>query len=297
MVFVGPHGSNFSNVLHIIVVGKNPLNMDAIKKESESSQDKTVEKCVKALMDELLFSIFRFAKKVVTPFKDICLVLDLLPDVAIGGLVMDIKFRRSSTFQTVLLECLGMYLAACHELLEFFLYLRSCPNQAAALIAPDADSEMKGRILNEMRAEWQMVVRLESSQVTASDLHDNCRYVCFQSYRELMSVWEKHQWKLHPEALSLTLAWMPEVAWSSNIESLFKEMTSAVRRSGSADVGSLPNLMAVAIRGLHRRLCVGDSTPEPLKLSKEDWAGAQIPALKAKIFSPTSAPTCRSNAR
>lgn len=205
---------------------------------------------------------------------------------------MKLKFRRSSTFQTVLVECLNMYLATCQELLEYFLYLRSCPSKAAALIAPEADSEMQLRILTEMRAEWRMVLRLEAKQATACELHEICRYVRYQSYRELMTVWEKHEWKLHSEALSLTLAWMPEVAWSSNIESLFKEMTSAVRRSGQSDVGSLPNLMAVAIRGLHRRLCIGDSSPEALKLSKEDWAGAQVPALKTKIFNPASAPTC-----
>ena len=78
-------------------VGKNPLGLEAMQQGGESSQDKTVQKCVKAclaycsqqttrsptqnllilhsgqaLMDEELFGIFRFARKVVTPFKEIC---------------------------------------------------------------------------------------------------------------------------------------------------------------------------------------------------------------------------------
>ena len=200
--------------------------------------------------------------------------------------------------QTVLSEALGMYLAAAHELLEYFRYLRSSPSKAAALIAPASTEEAKNikmRILAEMKAEWRMVLLLESSSVNAAELVDHCRYVGFQCYRELMVGWEKHEWKEHPEALSLPKAWFPETAWSSNIESLFKEMTTAVKRSGQSDVGSLPNLMAVAIRGLHRRWCIGDGTPKALELEKNDWDGPQTHALKAKIFSPSSAPACYSD--
>ncbi|CAE7392444.1 unnamed protein product, partial [Symbiodinium microadriaticum] len=180
-----------------------------------------------------------------------------------------------------------MYLCAAQELLEHFLYLRSSPSKAAALIAPESQPETKRLILSQMKAEWEMILRLEKSPATAAELHEHCRYVSYQCFREVMAGWERHQWKEHPEALSLTLSWFPEVAWSSNIESLFKEMTAAVKRSGQSDVGSLPNLMAVAIRGLHRRLCIGEDTPTPLSLEKGDWCGAQVPALRPKIFNPT----------
>ena len=85
--------------------------------------------------------------------------------------------------QTVLSEALGMYLAAAHELLEYFRYLRSSPSKAAALIAPASTEEAKNikmRILAEMKAEWRMVLLLESSSVNAAELVDHCRYVGFQ---------------------------------------------------------------------------------------------------------------------
>ncbi|CAE7690019.1 unnamed protein product [Symbiodinium sp. CCMP2456] len=286
--------------------------MDALQRESESSQDKTVEKCVKALMDEQLFGLFRFARHVskkwalhnftlrantselettISALATQCLslkVFDMAPDVAINEQALVIKFRRCSTFQTVLSESVRMYLCASQELLEHFLYLRSSPSKAAALIAPDPDPQIQRLILSQMKAEWEMILRLEQSPAHAAELHEHCKHVCYQCYRELMGGWEKHSWQVHPEAQSLTLSWFPEVAWSSNIESLFKDMTAAVKRSGQSDMGSLPNLMSVAIRGLHRRLCVEENSPTPLALEKEDWSGAQAPALKPKIFNPTS---------
>ena len=192
-----------------------------------------------------------------------------------------------------------MFLATTQELLEHFRYLRSSPSKAAALISPQADEnseQTKKLVLSQMKSEWELVLRLEGNPASACELHENCRYVSYHCFRELMAVWEKHAWTVHPEALSLTLAWYPEFAWSSNIESLFKEMTTAVKRSGQSDVGSLPNLMAVAIRGLHRRLCIGDESPQALTLEKEDWSGPQVSALKPKIFNPTSAPPCDTTA-
>ncbi|CAE7646167.1 unnamed protein product [Symbiodinium sp. CCMP2592] len=283
-------------------------------------------------MDEELFGIFRFARKVVTPFKDICLelvlqlqqdwctqftlqantsdlenkisalateclsskVFDMPPDVAMNGQELKVKFRRSSTDETVLSEALGMFLTTTQELLEHFRYLRSSPSKAAALISPQSDEnseQTKKLVLSQMKSEWELVLRLEGNPASACELHEHCRYVTYHCFREVMAVWEKHAWTVHPEALSLTLAWFPEFAWSSNIESLFKEMTAAVKRSGQSDVGSLPNLMAVAIRGLHRRLCIGDDSPQALSLEKEDWMERDpieemqffwMPALKLK---------------
>ncbi|CAE7232876.1 unnamed protein product [Symbiodinium necroappetens] len=271
-----------------IEVGKNPLNMEALQKESESSQMALHKFTLRANTDELEMTISALASE--------CLslkVLDMAPDVAINGQGLDVKFRRCCTFQTVLSESLGMYLCAAQEFLEHFLYLRSSPSKAAALIAPDSQPETKRLILSQMKAEWEMILRLEKSPAKAAELHEHCRYVGYQAYRELLAGWEKHQWKEHPEALSLTLSYFPEVAWSSNIESLFKEMTTAVKRSGQSDVGSLPNLMAVAIRGLHRRLCIGEDTPTPLSLEKGDWTGPQASFLRPKIFNPTSAVPCQ----
>ncbi|CAE7477642.1 unnamed protein product [Symbiodinium sp. CCMP2592] len=154
-------------------------------------------------------------------------VFDMPPDVAMNGQELKVKFRRSSTDETVLSEALGMFLATTQELLEHFRYLRSSPSKAAALISPQSDEnseQTKKLVLSQMKSEWELVLRLEGNPASACELHEHCR-----------------------------------------------EMTAAVKRSGQSDVGSLPNLMAVAIRGLHRRLCIGDDSPQALSLEKEDW--------------------------
>ena len=87
-------------------------------------------------------------------------------------------------------------------------------------------------------------------------------------------------------------SWFPEVAWSSNVESLFSEMSAAVKKSGQSDLGSVANLMSVGIRGLTRRICIQEDAPQSLKLDKDDWSGQQVSGLKSKIFTPSSSPAC-----
>ncbi|CAE7608505.1 unnamed protein product [Symbiodinium microadriaticum] len=225
-----------------------------------------------ALMDELLFGLFSFARRV----------------------VLGIKFRRGPTFRCILSEALGMLLAVVHELEQHHLYLRTAPWKAACLIAPADDPETKARVLKELEAEWTMVVSLEAHPASAAELQQHCGFTLFQNYREVMTVCEKHGWKEHDEVASIMRSWFPEVAWSSNVESLFSEMSAAVKKSGQSDLGSVANLMSVGIRGLTRRICIQEDAPQSLKLDKDDWSGQQVSGLKSKIFTPSSSPACGS---
>ena len=209
-----------------------------------------------------------------------------------SGEVLGIKFFRDSASRCILTEALGMYLAVVHELEQHQLYLRTAPWKAACLIAPADDPETKARVLKELQAEWMMILSLEAHPTSAAQLRQHCGYALFQNYREVMTAWEMHGWKEHEEAKGIMTSWFPEFAWSSNIESLFSEMSSATKRSGQADAGSLPNLMSVGIRGLVRRICIQEDAPAALKLEKDDWAGPQVSGLKSKIFSPSSALPC-----
>ncbi|CAE7835788.1 unnamed protein product [Symbiodinium necroappetens] len=186
-----------------------------------------------------------------------------------------------------------MFLAVVHELEQHHLYLRTAPWKAACLIAPADDPETKARVLKELEAEWTMVVSLEAHPASAAELQQHCGFTVFQNYREVMTVCEKHGWKEHDEVASIMRCWFPEVAWSSNVESLFSEMSAAVKKSGQSDLGSVANLMSVGIRGLTRRICIQEDAPQSLKLDKDDWSGQQVSGLKSKIFTPSSSPACR----
>ena len=131
-----------------------------------------------------------------------------------------------------------------------------------------------------------------SSQARAL-LHQHCGYVLYQQYREIMGCLERFGFQLTRDGMELLHAWFPEVPWSANLESVFGEMQHAIRRTGKADVGSLTNLMSVAVRGLERRVFVDPAeNPKPLKLDSDDWVGKQTNALKPKMYSPTSAQPC-----
>ena len=76
---------------------------------------------------------------------------------------------------------------------------------------------------------------------------------------------------------------------SSNIEHRFGEMSYAIKRSGKPDAGSLATLMAVAVRGLQRRVCQDESSATPLTLQDEDFQGREAHGIKAKLWSPSAA--------
>lgn len=205
------------------------------------------------------------------------------------------KFVRQHTMYKVLPECLKMFLSMAHELMQYALYLRSSPANSAGLLSSKADDGAKSAILESMSREWKLVLSMEARPQARTLLHQHCGYVLYQQYREILGSFERFGFRLTRDGMDLLQAWFPEVPWSANLESIFGEMQHAIRRSGRPDVGSLPNLMTVAIRGLERRVFVNpDESPKPLKLASDDWVGKQTDALKPKMFSPTSAQPCNS---
>ena len=207
--------------------------------------------------------------------------------------VLAVKFVRPQHLHKVLPECLTMFLGMTHELNQYGLYLCSMPAQSAGLLSSKAEDEAKSAILESMSREWKLVLSLEAKPQARILLHQHCGYVLYQQYRELMGCFERSGFKLTRDSTDLLHAWFPEVPWSANLESVFGEMQHAIRRSGKADVGSLSNLMSVAIRGLERRVFTDpEENPKPLRLVPDDWVGKQTNALKPKMFSPTSAQPC-----
>ncbi|CAE7658675.1 unnamed protein product [Symbiodinium sp. CCMP2592] len=285
MVLLGSHLEKISNECD--PVGKNPfkiLETEASAPQNQKNYDKVVDLCVKALTNEESFGIFRVARNVLEPFRELCLEL-----------VLRLKFRRSATYESILKEGLGLYLATVHELMQYSLYLRSSPHCAAALVSTKEadDGETKQSILKRMEAEWQVVLKMESKQASAEVLSTSCYHTRYQHYRETMGCLEMQNYKMTTESKEMVSAWNPAFCQSASLESMFGEMTHAVKQAGRADCGSLPNLHAVSVRSLFRRVCKKEGSPSALELSKDDWVGPQAAGIKPKVFSPTSAPTCK----
>ncbi|CAE7847116.1 unnamed protein product, partial [Symbiodinium necroappetens] len=88
-------------------------------------------------------------------------------------------------------------------------------------------------------------------------------------------------------------AWLPAFGQSSNLENIFRELESAVRKSGPPQ-DSLTNLACVAVRSLERRICNEKTvTPATPELTERDWEGKEIRALKNRIWHPNSAVPCK----
>ncbi|CAE6970138.1 unnamed protein product, partial [Symbiodinium sp. KB8] len=238
---------NFSRVM----VGKNPFKCE---NDSGKNYDKTVDICVKVLTSEEYFALFRIARNVLEPFREVT-----------------VKFRRAESLSSALREGHKMLLASIHEMLQYVLYLRSAPAKAAALLSTVEDEPTKNAVLKELEQEWRLVLALEDTPLGASLLRQHCSFCSFQQYREVMTMYEKNAWKMTAETAALTASWFPPTAWSASLESIFGDLQDAVKRSGRSDCGSLPNLFAVGV-----------------KLQADDWAGTQALGVKPKAFNPAS---------
>ena len=202
-----------------------------------------------------------------------------------------VSWRRSWSSQEVLNDACSMLWACIFELREYSLHHVLAPAKFSALPVTQC-VETKQRILEELKNEWRMVLEMEKDTQSAELLHTHCRYVLNQSFRELMGILEKHAYKWTQQVEETIMAWYPRLQSSANLESLFSDMESAIRRSGRSDAGSLSNLMAVAIRGLGHRMQNDSACGVPVVLANEDFQGPEVQALKPKIWTPASAPPC-----
>ncbi|CAE7800271.1 unnamed protein product [Symbiodinium sp. CCMP2592] len=292
--------------------------------EETSDEKLNFQRVMEVLTSEEMFSLFRVARNVLDPFRELCICLNalrdhtlkmngpflektltnlaetalnasslgMLPDIAMrGDQELRVKFRRVGT---VLREGFGMFLAAVHELEQYALYLRSAPHKAAGLVSVCSDPATKDRILAELRQEWLLVLELEGTASGAALLKANCFHCTFQCFREMMGAFEKCDWNFSDssEAAALTGAWFPSFCQSASLESIFGDLSDACKRSGRNDCGSLPNLQCVAVRSLQNRLCLKDGAPGQVEVQSEDWEGNQAYGMKPKVFNPASAPPC-----
>ena len=205
---------------------------------------------------------------------------------------LKVKFRRADSLCSALKEGHTMLLASITEMMQYVLYLRSSPAKAAALLSTVEDETTKDAVLKALEEEWRLVLALEGSPAGAMLLRQHCSFCSFQQYREVMTVYEKNDWKVTPETTALTAAWFPQMAWSASLESIFGDLQDATKRAGRSDCGSLPNLFAVGVRSLQNRLCVQEGSTSPVKLEAGDWTGTQALGVKPKAFNPASAPAC-----
>ena len=205
--------------------------------------------------------------------------------------VMSISFRRSPGCEKVLSESVTMALACTHELLEYGLYHRTAPGKFGALLAATS-TERISELMQELREEWDMILSMEACKESSNLLHQQCRFVLHQSLRELLSCAEQNQWSLNDSLKAMISSWHPTIQSSANLESVFGDLASAVQRSGRADMGSIAGLMCVGIRGLLHRMGEDPDCGRPLMLEDADFHGVEVPALKAKLWSPSSAPNC-----
>ena len=184
-----------------------------------------------------------------------------------------------------------MLLASYHELHEYSLHHLLPPTIFSALLVC-TDPTLEKQILESLKKDWNMVIAMEVRAESSTLLHTKCRFVLWQHFREVMTCLERYGWKLVQPVRDMISSWEPEMQSSANLESIFADLTSAVRRSGRSDCGSLCNLLSVAVRGLQHRLTDDSSTPEPVTLNPEDFDGPEVAALKPKIWNPSAAPPC-----
>ncbi|CAE7836054.1 hemA [Symbiodinium sp. CCMP2592] len=218
--------------------------------------------------------------------------LDAPPDVELrdNGLV-EVVSRRGYVKQRLLEDHLTATLACCFELESYARHLRMAPHACASLLASGTTGESllptQTNLLEAVKAEWSLVVRMEGKVATADLLHQLCPYVLHQCYRELMSSLAAADFCLTAECREMVSAWYPGLSQSSNVEDVFKSCEEACRRT-KAGAASMPNLSIVAMRALMQKMTNGEGQARSVVLEGSDFEGPEVKALKSKLFSPES---------
>ena len=151
----------------------------------------------------------------------------------------------------------------------------------------------KNQVLSRMKAEWELVLRMESRSHSANLMKKHVPYTRWQVYRETMSVLEKNKWTVSQEVLDLLSAWWPPVQASANVKDVFASLQDTLKRATKSDCGSLANLSCCAIRAVEDRTKQSPSL-QNLSLVAEDFEGPQVRGLKPSIFEPQSCPASSS---
>ncbi|CAE7244854.1 unnamed protein product, partial [Symbiodinium sp. CCMP2592] len=298
--------------------GVNPFGgTDGAKQTGDSGEqyDKIVDLCIRALVDESSHDLYRSLEFHSRPWCDLGIqiesfdgkvarhvrealgseaasYLDAPPDVELrdNGLV-EVVSRRGYVKQRLLEDHLTATLACCFELESYARHLRMAPHACASLLASGTTGESllptQTNLLEAVKAEWSLVVRMEGKVATADLLHQLCPYVLHQCYRELMSSLAAADFCLTAECREMVSAWYPGLSQSSNVEDVFKSCEEACRRT-KAGAASMPNLSIVAMRALMQKMTNGEGQARSVVLEGSDFEGPEVKALKSKLFSPES---------
>ena len=147
----------------------------------------------------------------------------------------------------------------------------------------------KKKVLSSMRSEWQTVFAHGKQQLQRTVLlKDRCKFTDFQNFREIHTMMEQSEYAVTDAARSLLESWHPPFAWSANLESVFADVQSAIKRTCSSEQTSMQSMMSLAVRSLDRRVCTDDASPTPMTLEPNDFLGKQTANLKQKIWCPES---------
>ena len=198
-------------------------------------------------------------------------------------------FRRNDVKQEIFVEHLHATAACISEMENYRCTLGSSPNSVAAFLAQTPDVAFKAahsRLLDDLRREWQMVIRLEAKACTQKLLADLCPHTLWQPYRELFSTLEMAAFQLSEDFLGLVQAYFLLLTQSANIEDVYSAMQDSVKRGTKAEKASASNLSAVAVRSLSQRLCNGEQKPTAVTLNDQDFVGREVRCLKTKLWTP-----------
>ena len=179
-----------------------------------------------------------------------------------------------------------------YELQSYALYLQSSPAIFCCLLHSDADPGTTSHILEWLQEEWSVVQKIEKQPDTRQLILSLCPYIQNQTYRELHCFLAKCKYQITHELVCLIGAWYPRFTGSANVEQVFQSMERSVRQAGCSNSASLPSLMSIGIRCLAKRLCCDDQAPAAITLEEQDFEGAEVRALKDRMWRPSNANTC-----
>ena len=213
-----------------------------------------------------------------------------LPDLAAKE--ARLTFQRAHADFFLIHDVFDSFLCCMHELQMYSLKLTCAPDMFAALLAPGLTDQVFKALTEQLLREWQLVVSMESEKASSDLLALLCPYTRFQPYRDLCSCLEIFMTNHTPDTkaslLDMVAAYFPKFAYSSNVEQLFSHVQDSVNRSQKPDLGSMSNIMAVALRAVDQRLSP-KSDLEHIQLLAEDWDGKATRALKHRMWTPSSA--------
>ena len=109
------------------------------------------------------------------------------------------------------------------------------------------------QVLQEMKREWELLLRLEESHPNASTTWplNQVHQVRWYVYREVMTFAEERSWAMCPEILALSRAWDSDPCSTLSVENSFRSLRRGEKNQDGP--ASAPQLQAISIRSVNER--------------------------------------------